>query len=635
MAIGDDLSIAANGDIRVVGGSTNYTVLQLHRWLMDLADDPESAGNDLLDITVATPSERSTDNIITLNAPFNVDDAAAERFYDGSITQLGGATIYAGLVVVGAVETSTELVVVQDDAIYTSFWGTGINADAANNILTRMLIKVRDQGADLDARKLRVQARELSDTYAEFLLTAGLGNNTAAIFTSDDLNNQTAAGTIATWTEITNTEGFQEIDISGAGAAGQEYFSKWDLGIRTAPNLFERTKWIGRRGTAETIHSRNGELFRGITHEVPYTVEAGGPFVEDEVLAWGTIFAYDNELLGPFTEGQYLAFGTSGAIAQLLYLDDQGVTGVMVVAVEPGTGTIVDGEQITELDGGTATADVDGITRLEDTGAVGGRGLLLALDDNGVTGELYIQLLSGSPPVTGLPITGLTSNAECDSGVPVARTVSPEFLGSYTGSSIIGAYGQGMTPADTIAADQFTPLDGTPINPPNNVTFTLFGLVSGEDRVLVVNNSAGAPDFSQMTLDVALTGAAETQADVNAIPADTPASGVIRITTDDGLVKYVPYTSYAGSIFTFTAAEDFTAPSDASISNGVMVAYLDKLAAATQEAFTTVYDADRTLFIRVRDGGTAGDTEGIKTFETTSVLGDAGGSATAIRISDV
>jgi hypothetical protein len=41
------------------------------------------------------------------------------------------------------------------------------------------------------------------------------------------------------------------------------------------------------------------------------------------------------------------------------------------------------------------------------------------------------------------------------------------------------------------------------------------------------------------------------------------------------------------------------------------------------------------LFIRARDGGTAGDIAGIKTFETTGTLGSGGGSTTVIRTPDV
>ena len=46
MAIADDFSVAVNGDIRHVSGSTTYTVLQFHRFLQDLADDAQASGND-------------------------------------------------------------------------------------------------------------------------------------------------------------------------------------------------------------------------------------------------------------------------------------------------------------------------------------------------------------------------------------------------------------------------------------------------------------------------------------------------------------------------------------------------------------------------------------------------------------
>ena len=92
MAIGDDFSVAVNGDIRHVANNNHYTVLELHRWLGDMADDQQASGNDLVDITTFTPSARSTDNIIELldytadaGPVFNIDDDAAEYFYGGSI----------------------------------------------------------------------------------------------------------------------------------------------------------------------------------------------------------------------------------------------------------------------------------------------------------------------------------------------------------------------------------------------------------------------------------------------------------------------------------------------------------------------------------------------------------------------
>ena len=43
MAIGDDFSVNASGDIRHTSGSTTYTVLELHRWLQNLADDASAS----------------------------------------------------------------------------------------------------------------------------------------------------------------------------------------------------------------------------------------------------------------------------------------------------------------------------------------------------------------------------------------------------------------------------------------------------------------------------------------------------------------------------------------------------------------------------------------------------------------
>ena len=69
MPIADDFSVAINGDIRYAGTTANYTVIEFHRWLGGLMDDAQASGNDILDITDATASERATDNYVTLNSP--------------------------------------------------------------------------------------------------------------------------------------------------------------------------------------------------------------------------------------------------------------------------------------------------------------------------------------------------------------------------------------------------------------------------------------------------------------------------------------------------------------------------------------------------------------------------------------
>jgi hypothetical protein len=559
MAIGNDFSIAANGDIRHVSGSTTYTVLEFHRWLQDLADQQQGSGDDLLDITSVTPSARATDNIITLNSPYNIDDSAAEYLYDGSIEQKGGDELYSGLVVVGSTAGTTTLQVVQNKVLYkgdTPFWGTGINANAAANILCRMLIKTRTGGADVDGKRILVYAREWGHTYAEFSVTMGLGNSVAAIFTTSDLNNTTAVGTVATWTGITNTEGYQTIDLQN-GDGPQPYYSQWNRDIYSINQLYERAKWLTRRGTSSNVHGLDGELFRGITHQWAFNNGGGSAsFTQNEHLTWGT-------------------------------------------------------------------------------GATAGEGILIAISTlTGATGTMWIQLIAGVAPTNTLTITGVTSGRHVDvNGSVTARSLSPVFLGQSTGSALIGAFGIGVEAADLTQNDKVFDLTNTLRTPPNNQNFTVSGLVVGEDRVLVTNDSGSVGiDYDQMTLGTTLNASGRTQVDVGAgnIPADTPQTGNLRIKLDTGIYRLQPYTSHDGSRYFTIPSTDYSGANAATAGNNVFLAYIDKLAGATSEAVTLKYNANRTMFVRVRDGGGTP----IKTFEATAVFGTAGGGTTAIRTSD-
>ncbi|MEM9067096.1 MAG: hypothetical protein AAGE52_01280 [Myxococcota bacterium] len=544
-----DYSVAANGDIRYTGTTTTNTVLEFHRWLQDLADDATSAGDDLMDITQATPSDRSTDNIITLLAPYNIDDATAEVLFDGSIIQANGDTIYDGIVNFG---NATHIEVIQNGALIANdFWnlgGSGLNGDTAAGISHRFMVKVRDAGADIDGRRLIGTSREFGFTYSEFSINGTTrGNNVLALSQSADLNNQTVAGTVATWTDVVNgNEGYTAIDVNG-DTTDEFYYSDWDRGSRSINQFYERTKWLTRRGSAETLYGLSGEIFRGITHEIDID-NPTGTFQEPEGVSWPT-----------------------------------------------------------------------------------GTGQLLAIDSTTAGTKMWIQLLTGVAPTDNDTITGGTSTATAQVNTTVTtRSLSFPFSGASTGSAIIGAYGLGIEATDLSASDQLFDLTNTVRVPPNNVSFTVNGLVSGEDRVLVgPEDGAGGLDLDQLSLSGTLSGGAVTSVSVStAIPTDTPSTGTIRILVNTGRYQRVSYTSYSGSTFTIPST-DFSGD-NATSGNNVFISYIDELAGAATASFTGVYLADRTLFVRVRDGGGTP----IKTFESTGSLGSAGGSSTVIRTSD-
>src|SRR3989338_1285891 len=263
-----DVSIDTSGNIRWTGAATTnkHTVLEFIQYLMDKQDDAQAAGDDLLDITVDTPFNRSTDQILTLNSPFNIDDTFATHLYDGSVSQteptLGGQTLYSGLGVIGPVESGTEYMIIQNGKVLPAFWGTGINPEAAPSLVfSRHLVRSKYAGSKIDGQRITVLARELSDQYRRFPVTLGTGNSVAAIGNGADIFNTTADATIATWTTIVNTEGFQELNIDNTGAAGQEFYSQWDKGSQTINETYERTKWISQRAHTADSNAETGNNF--------------------------------------------------------------------------------------------------------------------------------------------------------------------------------------------------------------------------------------------------------------------------------------------------------------------------------------------------------------------------------------
>jgi hypothetical protein len=750
--IDTDLSINSAGDIRWTGAATTnrHSVLEFIQWLQDKQDDEQAVGDDLLDITVDTPFDRSTDEILTINAPFNIDDTFATHLYAGSVSQTdpvnGGETLYSGLAVIGPVETGTEYMILQDGKVLPAFWGVGINPeDAPSLVFSRHLVKSKQAGANIDGKRITVLARELGDQYRRFPVTLGTGSSVAAIGNGADIFNTTPDATIATWTTVVNTEGFQELDIDKTGAAGQEYYSQWDRGSQTINETYERTKWISQRShvadltttasganfivdddnstaqgqgqsfepltgsekltearvnmkigagtptgvfyaelwdsdlvaqpsaeptgaadarsenilvssmtssyeevifrfnpinpstgadqqaaltlsaveyfivirhpdgtatdylhvegaasnvdtaqnsaidlsgtwTANTndiqltvksspvIHGVQGETFQGINVEVGYDGEIGAGLIEDTILMWGTKITYDALVDGTptgFIPGERLQIfvqATSVIRTGATVLYDDGID-EMVVALDT-LSVVLDNDTFTTVRGATESTGTVFVT-LVDNDKAGGTGILLAKDDNGTTGELYIQVISGSNPVENsvIRVSDTTGDPLADLALATAtitsRTLIPEFLGTSTGSNIIGAYGIGFDPNDVGASDRFISLDNSPRTPPNNVVFTVSGLVAGEDRVLVGPRTGALLDRGQWLVSTALTLATETSLVVKtgtdtAGPFDPllenwPDTGVgddvsrLRIERADGIYARVPYDSHDSS----------------------------------------------------------------------------------------
>lgn len=704
----------ATGDIRYIGvdhtvaGTPTYaTVIQFHRWLQAFADDPEFTGNDELDIIDKNPSNRSTDNIITLVNGFNVNATAIEHLFDGTIIQGSNLTQERWDGIVNFGPANAHIQILQDGAaVSDDFWNYGVtegvhdgsaeaavltdsgeswtvdewvgytiknttdgsqalitantsttitgvlyggtendwdvsdayhiarplNGDAAQGISHRFMLKTRENGVDIDRRRIIGTTRRYFNTYAEFKINGtSQGNNVLALTDTTDLNNTTAWATIEALVDITNTEGLRLIDISGDGS-DEEYYSEWDRGANSINTLYEYLKMMQADSTAEILNSLNGEAFRGITHSFIYDNETGTNFTTNDVGCYGTDVVFTGGS-GTAILGEEIFEDTATPTwkGRVVGIDDNTGTGSIIVDVEEGTVTAAETFSTTNGFAGT----VSGTPTAQNAA---GRCIFYAVDDDGTVGNMYVQVIAGVAPVDNTRIFFGNATADVarfhDVNVTVTeRSISAPFVGVSTGSALIGSYGLGLQSADTAAADTYFDLSNTAITPPNNVTFTVSGFISG-DYVLVSENNGGDINFAQMAGDTTLIGAAETAVSVGAIPSDTPitggSKGGIRIERDDGLYSLHRYTSWSSATNDFTIpAFDFSGNNATSPFN-VFVTYLDLVTALTSENFSYVYNADRTHFIRVRDGGPTP----IKTAETTGVMTDTGGTASVNRISD-
>jgi hypothetical protein len=620
-----DWSITRNGgalDLRYIGadhtGAATYaTTIEVHRGLQALADDEQDTGDDELSIIDKTPSDRGgADTNISLLNGCNIDDASSQHIYDGSITQANGATIYDGIQVFG---NSSIIQVIQNGArIDDDFWNypnhKAATSDAASSTTHRFLIKVRDNGVDIDGRRLLGTQRELGTTYTEFFIGGGTnrGNNVLALTANPDNNNQTAGATIASWDSITNvTEGYNLINIGGTN---YPFYSEWNIGSQSKNDFYERAKWIqtrvgdigggnDTRDVDQNIYGLPGDIFRGITHSVEIDSPTG-TFIEPERVTWGTAV---DITAGSFVIGNTYVIRTTGT-----------TDFTTIGAADSSPGTIFTATGI-----GTGTGTAETIT---------GWGQLLAIDSTTAGTECWIQLLAGVAPANNQSIEGITSGATCLVNITVtSQTIQLPFIGSSTGAAILGAFGSGIESADLGQNDRPIDLTGTTRTPPNNVTYTVNNTVSG-DYVIAAINNGGDFNFSQYSTNATYNSAGITSIVVTTpIATDIPSpSGTLRIQLDSGSYKRVPYTSFTGSTFTIPST-DFSGVNAATAGNNLFVTYIDRVATGNPETVTYVYNTDRTLFLRVRNANPGVE---IKTFETTALVGSGGGSSTVGRIDD-
>ncbi len=288
MPIAADFSISTTGDIRHVSGTTVYSVLDLHAWLQDLADDAAASGNDLLDILAPNPSKldgprdaavASRLNLLTSGAvAFNLDDDAAKYINFGSIKQDGANVQYSGLKTIGGIVAASPVYVVQNGSKLTKFWADGH---------VQILVKVKTAGSFIDSGNVTAFSRKWGQSYSHFDVNLSAGGETsAALATAVDSNITLTEGQAALLSsKVTVTFGDTTQDL-GNGNGSKLYKGSIALsGGCTLAEAYQYLQYLTRETSAATLNSIPGWRYRVLN--AAYTEIPSAPF---GTFAGGTFF---------------------------------------------------------------------------------------------------------------------------------------------------------------------------------------------------------------------------------------------------------------------------------------------------------------------------------------------------------
>jgi hypothetical protein len=207
-------------------------------------------------------------------------------------------------------------------------------------------------------------------------------------------------------------------------------------------------------------------------------------------------------------------------------------------------------------------------------------------------------------------------------------------LGSFAGGTFFGARGIWIENMDGADSEKYQLIDsaGTTRNPPAQAPITVGGILWDNgvgDRVLVAKSTGQgltSINKTQFVVSGTISSGDDKVYITTSFPADTPASGVIRV-LDTGVSeeRYTFSAWGANRVFLDSVtSKEYVGPTDT-----CYIPYIDKetISGATSIQQQLTYASNRYLVARVRQYG-------IIPFETTAELKTGGITITAIRTTD-
>lgn len=304
---------------------------------------------------------------------FGAKDNDHKFLYDGSYFDNANSLLWSNVKTIGSVETGTGIYIVQgveaSDAALTSWWPDG-NIDVLVKVEDGTFIQSTDDTATNVDGGVWLFAREYGDLYDHFFadLSNG-GQNIVALSTLPDLNNETASGTVAGYTNVTTTFGATSQDI-GDGNGNQPYSVIVDCSGRTLKEVYERTKYITSFDFSQTVNGDDGYEYRNAN-------EANFSNVDNKQSPFGTFAG--GRFFG--AQGVWLTNIAAADITNYQLIDNNGVARFPPLQVTFSLTGLQDGTEIRiyqtsdtsdvagveDITNGTGTSPTTGVTTLGST----------------------------------------------------------------------------------------------------------------------------------------------------------------------------------------------------------------------------------------------------------------------------
>jgi len=233
-----------------------------------------------------------TTSSITDPSVMTISSSSADGDANGNSAT--GENLWTNLYTLGTLYGTPTLYIVRDD-VRMSQWGTGTSAWWDTGHID-ILVLIKEAGTELgtplaggDTGYVQVYDRAWTHLWDWFEIDLGPGGRQAVpLATANDLNNQTAEGTVTTWTDVViGTAGPYSKDI-GDGAGVQNYDYSINCGGRPLDEVYERLKYVARDGETTEIDGMDGEQYVTVVgQEGTYAPIKAAPFGS---FAGGTFF---------------------------------------------------------------------------------------------------------------------------------------------------------------------------------------------------------------------------------------------------------------------------------------------------------------------------------------------------------